>query len=75
MILDGKELSKKRKEIIKEQVIELKEKYHITPKIAVVLVGDNPASQIYVRNKLKAAEYCQIDTLVIRLNATQYVIF
>lgn len=68
MILDGKELSKKRKEIIKEQVIELKEKYHITPKIAVVLVGDNPASQIYVRNKLKAAEYCQIDTLVIRLN-------
>ena len=30
MILDGKELSKKRKEIIKEQVIELKEKYHIT---------------------------------------------
>ena len=68
MILDGKELSKKRKEIIEEQVIELKEKYHITPKIAVVLVGDNPASQIYVRNKLKAAEYCQIDTLVIRLN-------
>ena len=68
MILDGKELSKKRKEVIKSEIITLKEKYHICPKLAIVLVGDNSASQIYVRNKLKAAEYCQIDTLVIRLD-------
>ncbi len=41
---------------IKEQTDELKSKYHITPGLAVVIVGDDPASRVYVNNKKKACE-------------------
>ncbi len=41
---------------IKEQTDELKSKYHITPGLAVVVVGDDPASRVYVNNKKKACE-------------------
>ena len=51
-IIDGKELSAKIREELKQKVAELKEK-GITPGLAVVLVGEDPASAIYVRNKEK----------------------
>jgi len=41
---------------IKERTDELKNKYHITPGLAVVIVGDDPASRVYVNNKKKACE-------------------
>jgi methylenetetrahydrofolate dehydrogenase (NADP+)/methenyltetrahydrofolate cyclohydrolase len=52
-ILDGKKLSEKIKEEVKKEVEELK-KEGITPGLAVILVGNNPASQTYVRMKKNA---------------------
>ncbi len=55
-ILDGKKLSQKIKEQIKDEVDELKERYGITPGLAVILVGDDPASHTYVKMKAKACK-------------------
>ena len=55
MILDGKALAAKLKEEIKLEVSSLKGK-GIYPKLAVILVGDDPASQVYVRNKWRDCE-------------------
>ena len=60
IIIDGKELSKKIRNELKNEVIKLKEK-NANPKLAVILVGDDPASQIYVRNKSKACENVGIE--------------
>ena len=54
-IIDGKELAKRIRENLKKECEELK-KEGIIPKFAVILVGDNPASKVYVRNKSKASE-------------------
>lgn len=70
MILDGKELSKKIKKEIKQEVETLVEKTNITPGLAIVLVGNHPASQIYVRNKLKAASLCLIHATLIQKEET-----
>ena len=59
-ILDGKELSKKIKKDIKNEVEILKEN-GIIPKLAVIMVGDNSASQVYVKNKSKACEKTGIE--------------
>ena len=52
-IIDGKLVSKKIREAISEEVTALKEQ-GISPKLAVILVGNDPASAVYVRNKEKA---------------------
>ena len=52
-IIDGKEVAKKTREKLKNEVKELKE-HGIIPKLTVIMVGDNPASKVYVRNKSKA---------------------
>jgi len=54
-IISGKELSKEIRAELKDEVEQLKEK-GITPGLAVILVGEDPASQVYVRNKGKACE-------------------
>lgn len=53
IIMDGKALSKKVREQVKEEVDRLKQK-NIFPKLAVIMVGEDPASKVYVRNKSKA---------------------
>lgn len=60
IILDGKETAKKTRENLKGKVAELKER-NIKPKLAVIMVGDDNASKIYVRNKSKACEELGID--------------
>ena len=55
IIIDGKELAKKTRTNLKIECEELKEK-GITPKLAVIMVGNDPASKVYVRNKSKACE-------------------
>lgn len=70
MILDGKELSKKIKKEIKHEVETLVQKTNITPGLAIVLVGNHPASEIYVRNKLKAASLCLIRATLIQREET-----
>jgi methylenetetrahydrofolate dehydrogenase (NADP+)/methenyltetrahydrofolate cyclohydrolase len=53
--IDGIELSKKLRANVTQRTLGLKAK-GITPGLAVVLVGENPASQVYVRNKVKACQ-------------------
>jgi methylenetetrahydrofolate dehydrogenase (NADP+)/methenyltetrahydrofolate cyclohydrolase len=50
-IIDGKAFAEKLRAKIAEQVAFLKEKHGFTPGLAVVLVGEDPASKVYVRNK------------------------
>ena len=51
-LIDGKGLAKKIRENLKKEVEEKK----LTPKLAVILVGNDPASKVYVKNKSKACE-------------------
>ncbi|MEO5343382.1 MAG: bifunctional methylenetetrahydrofolate dehydrogenase/methenyltetrahydrofolate cyclohydrolase FolD [Gammaproteobacteria bacterium SHHR-1] len=55
-IIDGKAIAAERREAVKHQVQQRLDQGHRAPGLAVVLVGENPASQIYVRNKQKACE-------------------
>ena len=52
-LIDGNALSQQLRQNVAERARALKNR-GITPGLAVVLVGDNPASQVYVRNKVKA---------------------
>ena len=54
-IIDGKLLSSNIRSEIAKDIGVFKNKYDITPKLAVILVGDDPASQVYVRNKQRSA--------------------
>ena len=60
VILDGKAISKKVRGELKIKAEELKQK-NIVPKLAVIMVGDDPSSKIYVRNKSKACEEVGIE--------------
>lgn len=55
IIIDGKKLAKRIREELKVECEELK-KQGINPKLAVIMVGDNPASKVYVKNKSKACD-------------------
>ena len=65
-ILDGKVMSEKLRAEIAERVAALKEK-GITPGLAVILVGNDPASEIYVRNKGKGCKEVGMYSRTIRL--------
>ncbi|HHV3192742.1 TPA: bifunctional methylenetetrahydrofolate dehydrogenase/methenyltetrahydrofolate cyclohydrolase [Streptococcus agalactiae] len=54
-LIDGKALSQKMQAELGRKVERLKEQHGIIPGLAVILVGDNPASQVYVRNKERSA--------------------
>lgn len=58
-IIDGRQISQQVKERVKEQVAALTEK-GVQPGLAVVIVGENPASRVYVNNKKKACAECGI---------------
>jgi methylenetetrahydrofolate dehydrogenase (NADP+) / methenyltetrahydrofolate cyclohydrolase len=55
-VIDGKIISAQIKEEIKQEVIKLKSEKNITPGLAFILVGENPASVSYVKSKGKACE-------------------
>ncbi len=67
-IIDGKKISADIKEEIREEILRLKEKGEEVT-LAVVLVGEDPASQVYVRNKKKACEFVGIRSLSYELAA------
>lgn len=68
-IIDGKALSVVVKDEVKEQVASLEAEYGRKPCLCVIIVGENPASQVYVRNKVKAAAYTGMDSKLIELPA------
>lgn len=64
-IIDGKLIAKNLREELKSEVDDMA----ITPGLAVILVGDDPASHVYVRNKIKACEAVGIQSSEVRLPA------
>jgi methylenetetrahydrofolate dehydrogenase (NADP+)/methenyltetrahydrofolate cyclohydrolase len=69
-IIDGKAMAAQIREEVKEEVSELTAKYGKQPGLAVILIGDNPASAIYVRNKGRACENVGIRSETHHLAAT-----
>lgn len=66
-IINGKEISMQIKNEIKEKILTLK-KEGVNVCLAVIQVGDNPASSTYVKNKEKACEYCGIESKIYKLD-------
>ena len=67
-IINGKEIGQEIRKSVEQRVTHLKEQ-GITPGLAVILVGENPASQTYVRNKQKSCEAIGIFSELIKLPA------
>ena len=67
-IIDGVALSKKLRIDVTERASALKAR-GITPGLAVILVGENPASQVYVRNKVKGCEDCGFHSVLEKYGA------
>lgn len=69
-LLDGKSLAETIRSELAEKVAKLKSEKSITPCLAAVLVGEDPASQIYVANKEKACQKIGVESRLFRLPAT-----
>lgn len=67
-LIDGKAVSLQVKQQVKQECDKLKAK-GVTPGLAVIIVGDDPASQVYVRNKEKACEECGFYSVKYALDA------
>lgn len=67
-IIDGKALAKKMQGQLAEKVAQLKAQHGIVPGLVVILVGDNPASQVYVRNKERSALAAGFTSETVRLS-------
>ncbi|MEM9824604.1 MAG: bifunctional methylenetetrahydrofolate dehydrogenase/methenyltetrahydrofolate cyclohydrolase FolD [Bacteroidota bacterium] len=68
-LIDGKQLAKTIKEEIAQEVATLKAAGGKTPHLAAVLVGDDPASQVYVKNKVRSCEQVGFNSTLIRRQA------
>lgn len=68
--IDGKLISNQRKDLLKNKIEQLQQAGKRLPKLTVVLVGDNQASQTYVRNKERGCAYVGMLSEVIRLDAS-----
>ncbi len=69
MIIDGKKTAAELREELKKKVEELKSTYNAVPGLTVILVGEDPASKIYVKNKEKFAKEVGMNSEVIRYPA------
>ena len=70
IVLDGKSLAKSTEEDIANRVRSLKEKRYITPVLATILVGSDPASATYVQMKGNACKRVGMDSIKIELSET-----
>lgn len=70
IVLDGKTLSKKIKADIKEQAADLIKTYKKKPHLVVILIGDNAASETYVRSKEKSSKAAGFESTVIKKDAS-----
>lgn len=69
-IINGKEISNKLRENLKKEVEQLKKEQNLQPSLAVIIVGEDPASKVYVRNKKLACEEIGIKSYEFALPAT-----
>ena len=68
-VIDGKQFADNLCEKLKAEVAMLQQQHNLSPCIAVVLVGEDPASQVYVRNKVRRCEQLGIKSIEHRLSA------
>src|SRR5438093_13411394 len=68
-ILDGKKLAQLMQQEIAAEAATFLQKHGVRPGLAAVLVGDNPASRVYVRNKRKACEQAGFESWLYELPA------
>jgi len=66
-VIDGKAVAAKLREEYKARIRELQADHRLTPGLAVILVGENPASQVYVRNKIRDCQEVGIRSEFIKL--------
>ena len=66
MIIDGKRIAAKLREDLKKKIIELKSTFNSVPGLTVILIGEDPASKIYVKNKERFAKEVGINSELIR---------
>ncbi|MFM8260894.1 MAG: bifunctional 5,10-methylenetetrahydrofolate dehydrogenase/5,10-methenyltetrahydrofolate cyclohydrolase [Pirellula sp.] len=69
-ILDGKAIAMTIRQEVAARVSAFREKHGIAPKLVAVLVGQDPASQVYVRNKEIACQKAGLDSHVLRLDSS-----
>jgi methylenetetrahydrofolate dehydrogenase (NADP+)/methenyltetrahydrofolate cyclohydrolase len=69
-IIDGNQIAADIRAEMKQEVADLKAKHGLTPGLAVVLVGEDPASVVYVRNKKRGCEEIGINSYEYKLEAT-----
>jgi methylenetetrahydrofolate dehydrogenase (NADP+)/methenyltetrahydrofolate cyclohydrolase len=69
-IIDGKALAKGIREGLAGEVLRLKEKHKLVPKLCVLLAGEDPASQLYVRNKERGCAEVGMLSEVLRFSAS-----
>jgi methylenetetrahydrofolate dehydrogenase (NADP+)/methenyltetrahydrofolate cyclohydrolase len=68
-IISGKQIAEEMRTEMKAEIEELKSKHNVVPGLTVILVGEDPASQVYVRNKKKSCEQIGINSVEHRLPA------
>tara|TARA_B100001540_G_scaffold267424_1_gene248970 strand:+ start:252 stop:1094 length:843 start_codon:yes stop_codon:yes gene_type:complete len=66
MIIDGKKIAEELRVELKKKIIEFKATYKSVPGLTVILIGEDPASKIYVKNKQKYAKDIGINSEVIK---------
>ena len=69
-ILDGKKLAEKLNGALKREVLKTTEQLGIVPKLATILVGENPASQVYINIKKKICAEVGIESISVKLEET-----
>jgi methylenetetrahydrofolate dehydrogenase (NADP+)/methenyltetrahydrofolate cyclohydrolase len=69
--MDGREVSARLRPELERYARELKERYHCAPALAAVLIGDDPASRQYVRNKRRFAEELGFESRMVTMTADQ----
>jgi methylenetetrahydrofolate dehydrogenase (NADP+)/methenyltetrahydrofolate cyclohydrolase len=69
-ILDGKGIAMAIRQEVALRAATFREKHRIAPKLVAVLVGQDPASQVYVRNKEIACQKAGIDSQILKLDST-----
>lgn len=56
MLMDGRSIAKEIKQEIKQEIDRIREKYNIYPEVALILVGADPASEVYINSQIKSCK-------------------